>query len=106
MLVWVQLHVEVAIDLYLWVLLVGPPISSGVHCFGSSAAKKHDLEAWFAASQKYKELVSCLNCTDFQLRNLEIHYGQTKVCIILSFQCMLKSVVTLFCFFFASLHES
>lgn len=45
-----------------------------------SAAKKYDLEAWFPASRKFRELVSCSNCTDYQSRNLEIRYGQKKVC--------------------------
>lgn len=45
-----------------------------------SAAKKYDLEAWFPASKTYRELVSCSNCTDYQSRNLEIRYGQKKVC--------------------------
>ncbi|KAK1263150.1 hypothetical protein QJS04_geneDACA009431 [Acorus gramineus] len=43
-----------------------------------AAAKKYDLEGWFPASKTYRELVSCSNCTDFQSRNLEIRYGQTK----------------------------
>jgi len=44
-----------------------------------AAAKKYDLEAWFPASQAYRELVSCSNCTDYQARRLEIRYGQKKV---------------------------
>lgn len=43
-----------------------------------AAAKKLDLEAWFPASQTYRELVSCSNCTDYQSRRLEIRYGQKK----------------------------
>ncbi|PPR84574.1 hypothetical protein GOBAR_AA36143 [Gossypium barbadense] len=43
-----------------------------------AAAKKYDLEAWFPASQTYRELVSCSNCTDYQSRRLEIRYGQKK----------------------------
>ncbi|XP_021817544.1 serine--tRNA ligase [Prunus avium] len=43
-----------------------------------AAAKKYDLEAWFPASQTYRELVSCSNCTDYQSRKLEIRYGQKK----------------------------
>ncbi|XP_021902453.1 serine--tRNA ligase, cytoplasmic-like [Carica papaya] len=43
-----------------------------------AAAKKYDLEAWFPASETYRELVSCSNCTDYQSRNLEIRYGQKK----------------------------
>lgn len=51
-------------------------VVSGV--LNDAAAKKYDLEAWFPASQKYRELVSCSNCTDYQSRNLEIRYGQKK----------------------------
>ncbi|XP_059438843.1 serine--tRNA ligase [Corylus avellana] len=43
-----------------------------------AAAKKYDLEAWFPASQTYRELVSCSNCTDYQSRRLEIRCGQKK----------------------------
>nr|XP_048324487.1 serine--tRNA ligase isoform X1 [Ziziphus jujuba var. spinosa] len=44
-----------------------------------AAAKKYDLEGWFPASQTYRELVSCSNCTDYQSRKLEIRYGQKKI---------------------------
>ncbi|OMO80443.1 hypothetical protein CCACVL1_12963 [Corchorus capsularis] len=37
-----------------------------------SAAKTYDLEAWFPASNTYRELVSCSNCTDYQSRRLGI----------------------------------
>jgi hypothetical protein len=33
----------------------------------NAAAKKYDLEAWFPASNKFRELVSCSNCTDYQV---------------------------------------
>ena len=35
----------------------------------NAAAKKYDLEAWFPASKKFRELVSCSNCTDYQVRH-------------------------------------
>eukprot|EP01028_Stygiella_incarcerata_P001479 TRINITY_DN1260_c0_g1_i1.p1 TRINITY_DN1260_c0_g1~~TRINITY_DN1260_c0_g1_i1.p1 ORF type:complete len:470 (+),score=142.38 TRINITY_DN1260_c0_g1_i1:167-1576(+) len=41
----------------------------------NAAAKKHDLEAWFPASGKYRELVSCSNCTDYQARRMEARFG-------------------------------
>ncbi|CAN6172019.1 unnamed protein product [Urochloa humidicola] len=41
-----------------------------------TASKKYDLEAWFPASNTYRELVSCSNCTDYQARRLGIAYGQ------------------------------
>ena len=33
----------------------------------NAAAKKYDLEAHFPASKTYRELVSCSNCTDYQV---------------------------------------
>lgn len=36
-----------------------------------NAAKKYDLEAWFPAQNKYRELVSCSNCTDYQARKIK-----------------------------------
>ena len=41
-----------------------------------NAAKKYDLEAWFPASGKYRELVSCSNCLDYQARKLKIRVGK------------------------------
>jgi seryl-tRNA synthetase len=37
---------------------------------GGSAAKKYDIEAWLPAQEKYRELTSCSNCTDYQARRL------------------------------------
>ncbi|MEK0326621.1 MAG: aminoacyl--tRNA ligase-related protein, partial [Nitrosopumilus sp.] len=39
---------------------------------GAVAAKKYDLEIWLAGQQKYREAVSCSNCTDYQARRLNI----------------------------------
>ncbi|KAK9828382.1 hypothetical protein WJX81_002118 [Elliptochloris bilobata] len=44
----------------------------------SAAAKKYDLEAWFPASRKFRELVSCSNCTDYQARRLEVRLRAPK----------------------------
>ncbi|MBU0577581.1 serine--tRNA ligase [Patescibacteria group bacterium] len=35
---------------------------------GAPAAKKYDLEVWVPTQNKYRELTSCSNCTDFQAR--------------------------------------
>jgi len=43
---------------------------------GTVAAKKYDLEAWFARQQAYREVVSCSNCTDYQARGLGIRLGR------------------------------
>ncbi|NNC73971.1 MAG: serine--tRNA ligase [Acidimicrobiia bacterium] len=41
---------------------------------GSSAAKKYDIEAWFPGQQRYRELTSTSNTTDYQSRRLKIRY--------------------------------
>lgn len=38
----------------------------------NAAAKKYDLEAWFPEAQKYRELVSCSNCTNYQSISMDI----------------------------------
>jgi seryl-tRNA synthetase len=41
---------------------------------GASAAKKYDIEAWFPHQQRYREITSTSNTTDFQARRLGIRY--------------------------------
>ncbi len=41
---------------------------------GDSAAKKYDIEAWFPHQQRYREITSTSNTTDFQARRLGIRY--------------------------------
>ncbi len=41
---------------------------------GSVAAKKYDLEAWLPGQNKYREMASCSNCTDYQARRLNVRY--------------------------------
>ena len=35
---------------------------------GASAAKKYDIEAWFPFQERYREVTSCSNTTDYQSR--------------------------------------
>ncbi|EPR77802.1 Seryl-tRNA synthetase [Spraguea lophii 42_110] len=44
-----------------------------------AASLKYDLEAWFPNAGKFRELVSCSNCTDYQSRELDIRYGLSKI---------------------------
>jgi seryl-tRNA synthetase len=39
---------------------------------GASAAKKYDIEAWFPAQERYREITSTSNTTDYQARRLGI----------------------------------
>ncbi|MDJ0273272.1 MAG: serine--tRNA ligase [Candidatus Caldarchaeum sp.] len=43
---------------------------------GPVAAKKYDLEVWMPAQNKYREVVSCSNCTDYQAVGLGIRYRE------------------------------
>ena len=41
---------------------------------GAPAAKKYDIEAWFPVQQRYREITSCSNTTDYQARRLNIKF--------------------------------
>jgi seryl-tRNA synthetase len=41
---------------------------------GAPAAKKFDIEAWFPVQQRYREITSCSNTTDYQARRLNIRF--------------------------------
>ncbi|MBA3347258.1 MAG: serine--tRNA ligase [Actinobacteria bacterium] len=44
---------------------------------GAPAAKKVDLEAWFPSQERYREVTSCSNTTDYQARRLGVrHRGE------------------------------
>jgi seryl-tRNA synthetase len=47
-------------------------LNIAVDDLGASAAKKYDCEAWLPSQQRYLELTSTSNTTDFQARRLEI----------------------------------
>ncbi|HWM54014.1 MAG TPA: serine--tRNA ligase [Solirubrobacterales bacterium] len=41
---------------------------------GAPAAKKYDCEAWIPSQERYRELTSCSNTTDYQARRLACRY--------------------------------
>ena len=45
---------------------------------GAPAAKKYDIEVWIPTQEKFRELTSCSNCTDFQSRRSRIRYKTAK----------------------------
>jgi seryl-tRNA synthetase len=45
---------------------------------GPSAAKKYDVEGWFPAQGRYRELTSTSNTTDFQARRLNIRFRRER----------------------------
>jgi seryl-tRNA synthetase len=49
-------------------------VNIAVDDLGASAAKKYDLEAWLPGQERYRELTSCSNTTDYQARRLDARY--------------------------------
>ncbi|MDX6408492.1 MAG: seryl-tRNA synthetase [Gaiellaceae bacterium] len=45
---------------------------------GASASKKYDIEAWFPSQERYREITSTSNTTDYQARRLEIRYRRDE----------------------------
>ena len=41
---------------------------------GFSAAKTYDLEVWLPSQNRYREISSCSNCTDFQSRRMQARW--------------------------------
>jgi seryl-tRNA synthetase len=44
---------------------------------GGSAAKKYDIEGWLPGQERYRELTSCSNCTDYQARRMQTRVLRT-----------------------------
>jgi len=49
-------------------------VNSAVGDLSSSAAKRYDIEAWFPSQERYREITSCSNTTDYQARRSGIRY--------------------------------
>jgi seryl-tRNA synthetase len=41
---------------------------------GAPATKKYDIEAWFPGQERYREITSTSNTTDYQARRLDVRY--------------------------------
>ncbi len=49
-------------------------VNIAVSDLGASAVKKYDCEAWLPGQERYRELTSTSNTTDFQARRLDIRF--------------------------------
>jgi seryl-tRNA synthetase len=49
-------------------------VNIAVDDLGASAVKKYDCEAWLPSQERYREVTSASNTTDFQSRRLDIRY--------------------------------
>jgi seryl-tRNA synthetase len=53
-------------------------VNIAVGDLGNSAAKKYDCEAWLPSQERYRELTSCSNTSDYQARRLGIRVRREK----------------------------
>ena len=53
-------------------------VNIAISDLGNSAAKKFDCEAWLPSQDRYRELTSCSNTTDYQARRLNIRTRSGK----------------------------
>lgn len=70
-----EMHEKIlAIEEEIWQTLNIPyhVINIAAGDLGSPAAKKYDIEYWSPVDEKYREITSCSNCTDYQARSLNI----------------------------------
>jgi len=49
-------------------------VNIAVDDLGPSAVKKYDIEVWLPGQERYRELTSCSNTTDFQARRLDVRH--------------------------------
>jgi seryl-tRNA synthetase len=49
-------------------------VNIAVGDLGASAVKKYDLEAWLPGQERYREVTSCSNTTDYQARRLDVRF--------------------------------
>lgn len=70
-----ELHEKIlAIEEEVWQALGIPyhVVNIAAGDLGAPAAKKYDIEYWSPVDEKYRELTSCSNCTDYQTYSLNI----------------------------------
>src|SRR5215211_5600250 len=49
-------------------------VSTAAGDLGASATKKYDVEAWFPTQERYREITSTSNTTDYQARRLDVRF--------------------------------
>jgi len=61
--------------------LLGLPYRVVALCTGDlgfASAKTYDIEVWFPSQNKYREISSCSNCTDFQARRMNTRFKDSQ----------------------------
>ena len=61
--------------------LLGLPYRVVALCTGDlgfASAKTYDIEVWFPSQNKYREISSCSNCTDFQAKRMNTRFKDSE----------------------------
>jgi seryl-tRNA synthetase len=61
--------------------LLGLPYRVVALCTGDlgfASAKTYDIEVWYPSQNKYREISSCSNCTDFQARRMNTRFKDSE----------------------------
>jgi seryl-tRNA synthetase len=61
--------------------LLGLPYRVVALCTGDlgfASAKTYDIDVWFPSQNKYREISSCSNCTDFQARRMNTRFKDSE----------------------------
>jgi seryl-tRNA synthetase len=53
-------------------------VNSAAGDLSSAAAKRYDIEAWFPSQERYREITSCSNTTDYQARRSGVRYRASE----------------------------
>lgn len=76
-----DLHEELLANEEEIVQAIGVPyrvMNIAVGDLGAPAAKKYDIEAWFPTQERYREITSCSNTTDYQARRLNTRFKRDE----------------------------
>jgi seryl-tRNA synthetase len=77
---WTWIDKMIAIEEAIWTPMGIPfrivTLPSGD--FSRVAAKTYDVELWMPSQGRYREFVSCSNCTDYQSYRLNTRYAETR----------------------------
>ncbi|QDZ18919.1 serine--tRNA ligase [Chloropicon primus] len=75
-----QLHqelIDIEIEMFKELGLHFKVMDMASHDLGAPAYRKFDIEAWMPGMERYGEISSASNCTDYQARRLSIRYRPT-----------------------------
>lgn len=71
---YIQELLEIEVDLFTQLGLHFKVLDMARGDLGAPAYRKYDVEAWMPGMERYGEVSSASNCTDYQARRLNIRY--------------------------------